>query len=400
MMRAAGRARTATRPGPVLLCAVVLAAAACAPPGAPQPTPPHLAQLREWRFQVAEHVALWYFGLAHTGTPILERASSSLPLHDTVYARQAAADKRARGIAPTPLEQRAAEFGAAFRRSAAFGQLEFLPLYFEDHDALVAAIRVWTQVGGDPRRAGSAPAANVVALLSGMFPQAAERDLVAAFMNALVEERTRYFATHWAERRSVLERAASLAQLEWNALAPVLRPVLAYLNLEGGDVFLAPTLGAEGRILPRGAGRPRAAVRIDLPDRLDGTAPNSADTAAAGAEARAAAKADAALFGFLSELLYPLAGEAVREHLAPARVRELGVTRLEQHAAVRAADMLLARVAPDRRSGYQRHYLVAAGGDASGDDAALTQRFAATFALPSELEAGLDATLTAALAGI
>jgi hypothetical protein len=323
-----------------------------------------------------------------------------LPLHDSAYAERAKADKRLRGIAPTPLEQRAAELGAAFRRSAALDQLEFLPLYFEDLDALVSGIRLWTQVGGDPRRAGGAQAANVVALLSGMFPQATQRELVASFMNVLVEERSRYFAAHWAERRALLDRAAQIAQAEWDGIAAELRPLLGYLNLEGGDVFLVPTLGAEGRIVPRGAGRPRAAVRADLPERLtggdaDGGANDTADT-----EARATGKADAALFGFVAELLYPLAGDAVREHVAPARARELGSALLEQHAAVRAGALVLQRVAPGRLDAYRQHYLRAAGRVPGADAEASRAMFEAVFTLPAELETGLAEMLDAALAGI
>jgi hypothetical protein len=377
------------RPGRVMPFALVasMTAAACVPPGAPRPTPPHLERPHEWQFQLAEHVALWYHGLAHTGSPLEDERATPLAPVDSVYVRHVTETKRLRGVAPTELELQSAEFAATFRQSAAYRQLEFLPLYFHDLDALTGAVRIWAQVGGDPRRAGSAQAANAVALLSGMFPQPVQRAVVARWTDALIEERRVFFAQYWTEQSPDLERSVRAAHAAWQAFSPSLRPLLAYLGLEGGDVFAVPALGADGRILPRGAGRPRAAVRVEPTG-------NAAD------DEPSAPHGDDVAFGFLHELMYPLAAEAVREYIAPARLRELGADRLDQHAAVRGGDMVLEAVAADRADAYRRHFLRATAQLVPDPRPQVARAFRQTFPLPPELERGLEETVRRALAGI
>jgi hypothetical protein len=363
--------------------ALLASLAACAPAGAPQPTPPHLLQLREWRFETAEHVALWYHALAHTGSAAVGR-QTTLPLHDSVYVARVAAARRAAGVAETALERRAAEFATTFRGSTAYQQLEFVPLYFENTDALLTSLRVWEQVGGDPRRAGSGDAAAAVNLLSSMFPQPAQRRALSEWRELLEEERQVFFASYWNAQQPALRELAAAAAAEWAPLAGPLQPLLAYLRLQGGVAYVVPSLGPEGRLLPRGGGVPRIAVAAhgSAADGMPNAGPREI------------------VFSFLHELLYPLAGDAVSDHVAPARVREIGAAVLELNTAVRAGALALAHAAPDRLDDYYRYYIAAAGQPVPAGATDRERAFGDLFALPPELEAGLARVVEQALAGI
>jgi hypothetical protein len=104
------------------------------------------------------------------------------------------------------------------------------------------------------------------------------------------------------------------------------------------------------------------------------------------------------IYSFIHELFYPFAGEAIREHVSPARVRELGAERLELNTAVRAGAMALERLAPDHLVGYRRYFLDGAGRQAAGGIGATGLE--AAFPLPAELASALAQEIERALAGI
>jgi hypothetical protein len=90
----------------------------------------------------------------------------------------------------------------------------------------------------------------------------------------------------------------------------------------------------------------------------------------------------------------------VREHVAPARLRELGEAQLDLNAAVRAGAIALDRLASVEAAAYRRYYLHSTGQAAVTGAAQLEAAFVRAFPLPAELEAGLAASLDRALAGI
>jgi hypothetical protein len=371
----------------------LLAVPSCAPAGAPRATPPELTQAREWRFLAAEHVALWYHGLAHTGTPASD-AARELPLYDPAYVPYTVAERRTRELETTALETAAGEFATAFRAADSYRQLELLPLYFADQTSFDSGVRVWAQAGGDPRRAGSAEAANVVALLSGLFPQARQRDVIGRWLGVLADEETAFHRSLWQERRPQLEAIATAAGQEWQLLAGELQPLLAYLGLPGGDVFIVPALRDEGRLLLRGAGRPRIAVGVELAAAMEiRTADNGGE--------RGGDAARLVVYRFLRELVTPLAGEAAREYLAPARVRQIGEELIVQRAAVRATALVLDAVSAEHGTEFRRAYVDHTGaGIPEGGLTALEQAFRRAYPLPPELERGLANVMRNALAGI
>src|SRR5690606_38398676 len=102
-------------------------------------------------------------------------------------------------------------------------------------------------------------------------------------------------------------------------------PYLEYIRFRGGDLFLAPALGADGRSVTSGVAAPRAAI-LEPP----------------------ANRPDDAIWSFTHEILYPLVGDVIREQIAPARIRELGEERINTLAALHGGAILLQRTAPNR----------------------------------------------------
>ncbi len=370
---------------------ILAAAALLAGCGAPQAAEQELAPVREWRIGTAEHVALWYHGLAYTAravdrptappeAPPAPRAIADtlppLPLYRPGYVDSMTALKRAAGVFPTELDERADEFAREFEGEAAYSALHFLPLYFRDADALFGAIRVWHQAGGDPRRVGGA-AAQAVAFLSSLFRTERQRDVVTAWANVLLTESRVFYHEYWQAREPALTALASAVTAEWRPVADSLADFLLFARLQDGELLLVPALGPEGRIVTRGVQRPRIAIGTPPADR-----PRDA------------------LWPFIHELIYPLAAETVQEYLAPVRIRELGETAITSRAAVRAGALLVDRVLPADGAAYRRFFLEGAGYEPPAGRDELDAAFARAFPVPPELEAGLQEIVRQALAGI
>jgi hypothetical protein len=234
----------------------------------------------------------------------------------------------------------------------------------------------------------------VVALLSGLFPQPRQRDVIGRWLRVLAEEETAFHGALWQERRATLEAIAVAAAQEWQLLAGELQPLLAYLGLPGGDVFIVPALRDEGRLLLRGAGRPRMAVGVEL------AVPDETRTADNGGEGAGDA-GRLVVYRFLRALVTPLAGEAAREYLAPARVRQIGEELIVQRAAVRATALVLDAVSAEHGPAFRRAFVGHTGVEApEGGPSVLEQAFRQAYPLPSELERGLATVMRNALAGI
>lgn len=360
----------------ILLPLLIGAASGCAglAPAAeePEPEPPV-----GWRAGVAEHLGLWYHGLATVLGPAERPDSVVLPHYEPGYPDSIAAVKRRRGFYPTALDRRSGELRQLFRGDRAYRGLEFVPLYFRSAEALFSAIELWQRAGGDPRLAGSTEGARVVAFLSTLFPRARHRQVVGEWAALLREEARVFYGAYWQEQAPVLRERASAVERDWETLAPALASFLDYAQLENGELFLVPALSVEGRIVTRGVDVPRAAV-LSPP----------------------AGRPDHAVLAFVHELLYPLVGDVIRDYVAPVRIRELGEDVLAARAAIRGGAMLLERADPARVTAYRRLYLRAAGRTAPAGEEALEAAFEEAFPLPPELERGLADLIRQALAGI
>lgn len=359
----------------LLATAALFLTGACAIPLGGTPEDVVLSQPPEqgWRFATREHVALWYHGLslvlpAEEGMP--------LPIYDPEEQQRALAAARRASAGPTPLEAIADRLRTEFAGSSSYQQLQFVPLYFDDAASLFNAIRLWDQAAGDPQRAGSQQGAEAVALLGAMFETARQRRAVVEFAGALEQEGRTYYAAYWSTRAEQLRPLATAARTQWATLQDSLLPLFRYLGVTSGEALLTPALGPEGRTVTT-----RTFSRIAVGTPPVGSTPNAA--------------AAEVTFSMLHELMYGLVGEAISEHVAPARVREFGEQVLQTRAAVRAGAMVLERRAPNRVAEYRAYYLRMAGRTGTGDTA-----FRNAYALPLELVSGLGEFIDSALAGI
>lgn len=340
-----------------------------APPEEPVPEPPE-----GWRVGVAEHIALWYHGLAYVRARD-EGSDDVVPRFAPGYRERIEEAKRRLGVYPTVLDRRADELAATLGGEAYRG-MAFVPLYFRSGEALYTAIERWAAAGGDPRRAATLEEARIINFLSSLFPRTEQRRALSDWVAVLREEDATFYADYWAQRQPELEQRTAAVQAEWNRLAPGLADYLDYLQVEDGEIFLVPALGAEGRAAFQGLNVPRVAVTEPPADRPE-----------------------EAVYVFVHELTYPIVQDAIREYLAPVRIREIGEERLAALAAVRGGAILLDETAPERADAYRRYYLRAVGREPA-PDAEVVEAFEAAFPLPDDLEPGLRRTIETALAGI
>ncbi len=340
---------------------LALTTAACGG-GASEPGTLTPALANEWNFTAEEHVALWYHGLAVTDAGSI--ASAAVPYYRTGYATDIDAARR-RISSSTALTT---TLGTRLESSGAIDGLQFLPLYFDSWEQMRQAVDVWRQAGGDPNRASDAQTQAVIAFLSQRFPNAAQRDAVLDFVSALEQERTSFFAAWWRETQPTA--LASEAQALWRTMQPNLTAFLRYNDAEGGHVALTPALRGEGR------------------------AESGRGVAVAAIGGRAGEDPRVIVGRVIHELSYSIAAEAVRDAVAPARIREIGEEVLVARAAERAGAMVLERLAPELLPAYREDYIRAAGGDPA------RRTLIQQFDLPNELVPELESIIQLATAGI
>ena len=350
-------------------CAVP--AAQTAPPPAGGATIPGGGELPAgWTFGTSEHLALWYHGLSFVLPPL---DSGTLPIYDAAERARALAAARRAGVARTPLEAAADSIAHEFAGSSSYDRLQFLPLYFENADALFNAIRVWQQAEGNAQAAGSQQEAQAVTLLSSMFDTPRLRRWVVEFARVLQQEREAYYDAYWRTREPELTRLAAAAGREWASLEPGLAPLLRYSQATAGQALLTPSLAAEGRTVSLSQGYQRSAVGTG------GARPSGADVA----------------YELLHELMYSLVTPVVRDNVAPSLLRDLGEDAVSSRAAVRAGALALERLVPARAAAYREFYLGEAGRTGSGQGA-----LEAAYPLPPGLAAALPVAVDQALAGM
>jgi hypothetical protein len=105
-------------------------------------------------------------------------------------------------------------------------------------------------------------------------------------------------------------------------------------------------------------------------------------------------------FEVLHEVLYTLAGDVIKDNLAPAQIRETGEDVLTSRVAVRGAALLLARAAPARVPAFERFYLAQVRRTAPASNSALQAAFEQAFPLPDSLVRGLEKEIQSAFQGI
>jgi hypothetical protein len=349
---------------------LLLLLAACTPlepatapgPAAPAPGAIPPGEVR-WTVTTRPAMDLWYHGLAYTG---YRGPAGEIPIYPVDYVERMVAAKRAAGVHPTVLDRRAEEFRATFEAGPRYGALHFLPLYFPSGEAFFAALRTWIQVGGDPRRVQDPGTAQQVAFFSQQLPTDAERRTIASWLEVLTEEGRVFYTAHRQQEGARLAAVPPAVQAEWDRLAPRLRPVLDFLLVNQGELILSPPLGPEGRTIDLGRRFNRVAVLMP----------------------EAARPADG-VWAALHEMLYPFVNGVVDDQLSPAQLRDVDRQQLGRRAAIRAAALVLAQVAPDALPAYREAHLRWVGVAVPAGAAERERAFVQAFPLPEPLPQAL-----------
>lgn len=335
------------------------------------PSAPDTRRPIEWPLRVREHVDLWLHGFA-----LLHQDSTLVPYFRPGYRDRVLAERRNRGLT-TLLDANGDRLRARLATNPALVSAQFVALYFDDWVQLQRAVNQFVELGGDPRRAPTRESAEAVAVFSTYFPTAADRDWLVSFVQALEDERARFFHSYWlAEQRRlgpVFDRADARWRGEWLGRFATF---LANSRQRRGDVLVALALAGEGRTL------------------LDGTL---GQIVTVGFPSDTANVAELA-YAFAHEIVGRVANDVVADNTSPAEQRSGVSDQYASLAAVRGGAMLLARVAPELVPGYERYYLALAGITVPAN--ASRARFETTFALPDALLGALDRQIDIILGGI
>lgn len=290
-----------------------------------------------WSWSASEFTDLWFGGLAQVGFV----GEAGAPLYDLEFAEQARARKTAVGVYPTTLDRDADGLRLMFQANPAFEVLHFVPVYFaglSTDEALDALQAVAASTSGVPPAPSVSSRFGVTAVASVLTGRE-ERQVLAAFLEDLREERAGYLDAAWAEQAA--ERSAGLARLRtrWtDAYQPYLAPYLQRQRLDFGMVLVTPTLAGEGRF-------------------FQGDPENEADNAMIVGQDTWTTPPDLTLARVVRELCFP----AVRSAFARADVQfatRVAANRASDNAAIRCGEMLLEAQAPHLVASYRAAFPV------------------------------------------
>lgn len=340
-----------------------------ASPGASAGAPPPL----RWPVRTAPHVDLWLHGLA------LLRADSAgtgavMPLYRRGY-RDSLVVVRNQAQVVTRLD---ALRDSLARRMAVRGYLaaEFVPFGYGSWAELQTAAERVVQVEGDPRRTGERGAA-----VAAAFPGPADRAWLRDFLEALADEQARFFGAEYQRqlraRQAVVTAVDSLWQRHYR---PRLERFLNNTGQRQGELLLVLPVGGEGRMAPGREGRP--VVAVPFPGRVE--------------------DAVEVVYVAAHEVTGALVAQVVGDHTTPAERRSGEGDRRIATGQVQAGALLLEGVAPELVDGYRRFYLRQAGERPAAMATAPQRaaRFAARFALPEAVQAGIARQVALVLGGI
>jgi hypothetical protein len=352
-------------PGPASGAAAGPAPPRDAPSPVAAPAPPPL----RWPVRTVPHVDLWLHAFA-----MLSDDSAAVPLYRRGYRDSITVIKNQRNLL-TALDANREPLERGLRRNG-YLEAQFLPFGFAHWEELRATAELFLQLGGDIRRAPSRDVAVRLQPFAMVFASAGDREWLRLFLTGVQDEATRFFLPE--HQRLLRERAATISAVDslWQQVyRPQFERFLNNTSQRQGDLVLSLPIGGEGRTGPGYTGRMMLAV----------TYPARASDAAE------------VLYVFAHEATGALVGPAVSDNTTPAEQRTGVASRYVSDGQVQAGAMLLARLAPDLLTGYQRYYLAQTGRRTTGD---VRTAFDAAFTLPPVIRSALAKQIDIVLSGI
>jgi hypothetical protein len=363
-----------------VFAALTLSVAACvsqsgqarpATPAMPPGPLPSLDSARAWPVRSFMHIDLWLHGFA-----MLTADTAKVPFFARAYREQMLEVRRTRN-AYTGLDANRQQLSDRFTINPDLNNAQFAIFSFESWAEVVRATDLFLRAEGSPSAVMDPGDRRLVAYLADHFRSNADRAWLRMFVQAMEDERARFYNDYWmAERNS---RNAALNQLEtlWSTIyRSRFQRFLLHSRLGDGSFVPSMVLGGEGRSVFSVADGNAIAV----------TYPATAD------------RAVEAIYVFTHEVVARVVEQAMGDNLTPAQIRAGDANKYAPMASVRAGAALLQRISPDDVAGYMRYYLRMTGATAPAGDP--TSLFASTFALPDVVVEGIRKQIEAVLAGI
>lgn len=322
-----------------------------------------------WRFDVREHVDLWLHGFA-----LLQDDASLVPYFRPGYRD---AMRAVRPATNGQLDVNRAMLSRRLGENPNLTSSQFLPLYFANWDDMRRGVERFLRDNGDVRGARSQEELRMYATIRTYFPTSEDRDWLRLFVQGLDDERSRFYRAYWIQQQQRRASQRSAVTALWaNSYGTAIGRFMRNNAQRDGTILLSLPLGGEGRTLS--VGQRDNFMTVNFPGEGD--------------EAREA------IYAIAHEVVGSVATAAVRDNASTAEARSGESDRWATLATVRGGALLLARVAPDLVTGYQRYYLSLARVRVGADDAA--SRFEATYPLPSKILDALQRQIDIVLGGI
>ena len=336
-----------------------------------EPTPAQPPAPGQWTVTTRDHIDLWLHSFA-----LLHADSTRVPFFRRGYRDSVLAQRR-RANVTTLLDVNRERLAARFLAFPNLVSAHFIPLYFGSWEETRRSAELFLRTEGDERAAGDARSQQIIRLFSGYFPTQPDREWLRQFVQAVEDERVKFFSSYWQEQQRQRADARTTVDSLWrNTYRQRFARFLNNSGADRGTIVLSLPLNGEGRTLDLGQ-RTRI-VAVNLQEHTD--------------EAREA------LYTFAHEMIGSVTSIALDDNLSPAEKRAGVADRYASAALVRGGAMLMQRAAPELAEGYARYYLRSARVPFSTGDAMAA--LAAAFPLPDSVRDAIRRQIDIVLGGI
>jgi hypothetical protein len=335
---------------------------------APASTQPTAGQ---WAVESREHVDLWLHAFA-----LLQEDSSRVPFFRRGY-RDSVIAQRKRASVTSMIDVNRDKLAGRFLAFPNLVSAQFIPLYFGTWEETRQSADIFLRTNGDERQAGDLRSQQIIRLFAGYFPTQPDREWLRLFIQAVDDERTKFFSAYWRSEQTARAAARGSVDSLWRNVYR--QRFSRYLNNSGSDrgsILLSLPINGEGRTLD--VGQRTRLVTVNYPT-------TSAD-------------AREALYTFAHEVVSSVTSIAIDDNTSPAEKRSGVGDRYASAALVRGGALLLQRLAPELVDGYYRYYLRSARMAVPTGDAATA--FAAAFPLPDSIRDAIQRQIDVVLGGI
>lgn len=332
-----------------------------------------------WTVHTLPHLDLWLHGFALLSNDSAQ--APTVPLYLRGYRDSVSAVRRRANVL-SALDGNQAALVEGLGKGGGYTNAQFVPFEYATWEDLRRSAELFVQVRGDLNRAPSREAQQRLLPLANVFTTGSDREWLRLYLAALTDERLRWFDAESRRVDSARREVVSAVDRLWQQQRPRFERFLTNSGQRQGEIVLSLPIGAEGRTTTTTATplQPaRTMIAVPYPARVEDAAQP--------------------LYVLAHELTGTLVGPVVTDNVTPAEVRSGAAARYTSLAQVLTGSMLLGRIAPDLREGYQRYYLTQVGVrvPANADVAALFER---TFPLPTSLRDALGKQLDLVLGGI